>query len=211
MTSPWSGPIFAGSLAGTSFQFIEIDALLAFQFTVDDTRSNHHCGHLSDPPTIAELMALCLPLNPDPSNIQTYQNSQTPFNQSMILKSRNLNVRAFGAGMFNAQFMGVQFGMSLPFSHVVRYNNRCYLHNGFHRSLGVRRAGATHMPCVLRDVTDPAAIGIADKATFGLPLMESANPPTLGHFTNGRAHPVALRRTSRILHVSWAEYVLPDE
>ena len=40
----------------------------------------------------------------------------------VILKARSLNVRTFGQGMFNGKFIGIQFGVSLPFMHVVRHN-----------------------------------------------------------------------------------------
>ena len=138
-----------------------------------------------------------------------------PFNTylgqaSMILKARSLNVRAFDRGMFNGEFMGITFGVSQPYVHVVRHNNRCYLHNGIHRTYGARLAGATHIPCIFRDVADHDAVGIHD-GTFPAALLESGNPPTLAHFTGARAHPVRLRSHSRYLHVSWAEYVLPDE
>src|SRR5208282_2577442 len=105
---------------------------------------------------------------------------------------------------------GIQFHSSMPFVHVVRYNGRCYLHNGFHRTVGVRKAGATHVPCILRDVNTISEVGI-DGDTFPVHLMESANPPTVGHFTQNRAWSVTLRNYSRILHVSWAEYMVPDE
>lgn len=91
-----------------------------------------------------------------------------------------------------------------------RHNGRHYLHNGFHRCLALRRAGATHAPCILRDVPDHAAVGIHG-GTFSPPLLESANPPTLGHFTQGRAYDVQLKNVARYLHVSWAEYVVADE
>jgi hypothetical protein len=44
-----------------------------------------------------------------------------------------------------------------------------------------------------------------------LDLLESNNPPTVSHFTLGRAHAVTLRATTRILHLSWAEYGMYDE
>ncbi|MFZ1964577.1 MAG: hypothetical protein WAU78_14125 [Roseiarcus sp.] len=212
LTAPWSAPAFQTTLAGVTFQLVELDPLLAYQFTIDDDRSNYHCTNLNKPPSLDTLLALCLPTNPEIVNFQVLQHSNTQQNQSMLLKTKNLNLRSLAAGIFNAQFMGLQFAVSLPFLHVVCYNNRYYLHNGFHRALGIRRAGATYAPAVVRIVTDSDSAGIRrDGSTFDLNLLESNNPPTVGHFTNGRAHPVSLRGTTRVLHVSWAEYVLPDE
>jgi hypothetical protein len=198
---------------GASFQRIEVAPLLAFQFTVDTDRVAHHCASLSHPPTLDELLALCLPVNPQQEPLQA-----VPQAQSIIVKSRSLNVRIQGAGIMNfptpqgqVQAIGAQFGVALPFVQVTRFNGRYYLHNGFHRAYGALLAGATHLPSIVRDVQTYQEVGIRDDGgTFDLALLQSNNPPTLGHFA-GRSVPVLLRLTSRIIHVSWSEYVVLDE
>src|SRR6266849_5273304 len=50
------------SLQGVTCEQIEIEPLLAYQFYVDTDRSTRQCAHLSRPPTIDELLNLCLPL-----------------------------------------------------------------------------------------------------------------------------------------------------
>src|SRR5262245_10977169 len=62
--APWAAPLFQGAYAGVTFQMVEVDPLLSFQFSVDDGRSGHHCQGLSAPPTIDEMLPLCLPLTP---------------------------------------------------------------------------------------------------------------------------------------------------
>jgi len=209
VAAPWASPSFQTVLAGCEFKLVELDPLLAYQFTINDERSAHHCNHLGDNPSLQVLMAICLPTGPE---IQVLQHSNTQHNQSVLLRTRNLNLRSLASGLFNAQFMGMQLFVSLPFMHVVCYNSRYYLHNGFHRALGIRRTGATHAPCLVRVAPDQDSAGIRnDGQTFGLPLLESNDPPTIGRFANNRAHPVTLRGASRILHVSWSDYVLPDE
>lgn len=192
---------------GIDFVLLEIEPLLAFQFSVDLVRSAHHCGGFSHPPALGELLPICLPISPIPENFQAWPNEQ-----SVLMKSQGLNLVSFEKGVIQASFLGMRFGPALPFLHVVRHNGRCYLHNGFHRAVGARQAGATHVPCILRDVPDHASVGIrTDGGTFDVPLLESNNPPTLGHFTQGRAYPVQIRSLSRWLHVSWSEYVIPNE
>jgi hypothetical protein len=207
MSGPWAQTFMHPALQGASVSMVEIDPLLAFQFTVDTSRSNHHCSNLSSPPTIDEMLSACLPLTP-PS--ESFHLQQQP--QSAIVKTRNLNLQAQVQGFMHGSILGLQFGLSVPFTHVVRYNGRSYLHNGFHRTYGLRLAGATHAPCIIRDVPDPPSVGIRnDGNTFDIGLLESSNPPTLAHFTQGRAHAVSLRAMSRILHVSWSDYVVPEE
>ena len=61
---------------------VEIDPLLAFQFTVDLERSQYHCASLSNPPTLEELLHLCLPLGQPNESI-----TAVPGPQSILLNS----------------------------------------------------------------------------------------------------------------------------
>jgi hypothetical protein len=197
-----------------SFQLVEIDPLLAFQFIVDTDRAEHNCRGLSNPPTLDELLQTFLPMAQPREDY--FRTPVTPHSQSVIIKLRNHNLQLHRFGIFDAaygqQVGGVLFHVSLPFVHVVRLNGRCYLHNGYHRVYAARMAGATHVPCIFRDVSHAEAVGIrVDGATFDEALLASANPPTIAHFTQGRAHPVSLRLKSRILHVTWQQYSVPDE
>jgi hypothetical protein len=188
-------------------KLVEIAPLLAFQFHIDVTRSKHHCGHLGQSPSLAELLPIALPLAPVQEAISVAQQPQ-----SIVLKSRSLNVQAQMQGMIGPNLLGMQFGVSLPFAHVVRLNGRAYLHNGFHRTYGALLAGATHMPVVFRDVPDAASAAIRDDwNTFPIDLLESPHPPTVANFLGEGAANVPLRAMTRILHVSWAEYAIPDE
>jgi hypothetical protein len=210
MRIPWFADTLQ-HLPNTQFQLVEIEPLLAYQFHVCKERSEHHCRALPRPPTLADLMPLALPQNPPTEHFQAQLQQQ-----SLIIKSRSLNLRMVARGIFDGdhgkKLSGMIFAPSLPAVHVVRLNGRCYLHNGFHRAVGARLAGATHIPCLFRDVADAATAGIqGGRATFSEALLNSANPPTVGHFTQGRAREVKLRSNSRVMHVSWAEYVVFDE
>jgi hypothetical protein len=62
LQTPWAGVYLAAQLAqGASFQMVEINKLLAYQFTVDVARSNSHCSPIGVPPTLrTSLMSACL-------------------------------------------------------------------------------------------------------------------------------------------------------
>jgi hypothetical protein len=202
----------AGDLAGASFQLVEIDPLLAFQITVDTDRGAHHCAGVDHPPSQEQMLAICLPLTNTPDPLQV-----SNLAQSMMLRCRNANYRVIRQGALqdphgNLLGGGILLGLSLPFVHVVRYNNRCYLHNGYHRAVALRAAGAIQIPCIFRDVQTADLAGIkADGSTFPEQLFNNANPPTVGHMTGGRAHRVSLRNHARVIHVSWAEYIAYEE
>ena len=214
IAAPWAAAHLAQLLAqGATFQLIEADKLLAYQFAAD--RAATHCGHLNNP-TVDDLLPVCLQINESPLDFtHSIVDNQS---KSVIVMTRNTNLNMREWGLFgirtpagtDSRVAGAQILMNFPFVHVVRFNGRCYLHNGFHRVYGARIAGATHVPCILRDIGNAAEIGLGPN-TFQLPLLEGANPPTVGHFTLGRAHNVRLRAASRIIHVSWAEYTMPIE
>ena len=164
---PWTKPAFDSVWQGATVKLVEIAPLLAFQFFVDMKRLGGHCSQLLPPVTAQQLLPICLPLTSQQNEFVAFQNPH-----SMLIKARNLNLQVFGAGLFNAAFVGLQFGMSLPFVHVVRLHGRCYLFNGYHRAVGALDAGATHMPCIFRDVTDHASAGVrADGNTFASALL----------------------------------------
>jgi hypothetical protein len=201
-------------MSPASFQYVYIDALLAFQMVVDIDRSSDHCQTLTRPPTVAELMNLSLPTAQPHEDFFT--SPMTAISNSAIIKLRNHNLQMHRWGIFDAphgeKVAGVSFHVGLPFVHVTRFNARCYLTNGYHRVYGARLAGATHIPCIFRDVVSAQAVGIRnDGTTFSEALLASANPPTMAHFTQGRAEPVRLRTKSRVIHVTWHQYSVPDE
>jgi hypothetical protein len=209
---PWVVAAMATDWAGATFQLVEIDPLLAFQITVDTERVAQHRAGIAAVPTLDQMLPMCLPLviTPEPLQLST-------LSQSLMVRCRNANFRVVRQGGFNDPAgnlvgAGIMLSNSLPFVHVVRYNGRCYLHNGCHRSAALRAAGATHVPCIFRDVPTAEAVGIkTDNSTFSEPLLVSADPPTVAHFTAGRAHEVRLRAHARVIHVHWAEYLAYEE
>jgi hypothetical protein len=188
-------------------------------------RANHHCSLLSNP-SIGDLMPICLPqAQPQTPDLLTDLLVDYKPN-SIFLKSKNLNFQHLNFGIYgynlngyNTTVAGLMLHMSLPFSHVVKFDGRYYLHNGFHRAYGAAKAGATHMPCFIREVTTAEDVGIKPEVlapwnpwmTFPLRLLQSSDPPTVGHFSRGYAHAVKLRSVSHTLQVAWSETVMPDE
>jgi hypothetical protein len=208
---------FLEQYPSAAFKLVEIDPLLSIQFMVDIKRATDHCSVLPDDPSVADLLPICLPTTYTQEKINMVRLPDGLGKQlsvgAFLLTARSINVRIVDTGFFQADNkVGIQFGMSVPLVQVVRFNGRCYLHDGQHRSLGVRLKGATHIPCLFRDVQSAADIGLkTDRSTFTLPILESADAPTVGHFTQGRACEVQLKRFNRIIHVNWAEYAVSDE
>lgn len=211
-------------LFGTTAQFmmVEIDPLLAFQVVLDADRSMEHCSVLSKPPTLDELLRLCLPqaLLPEPIQVTAGRNS-------ILIKARSLNLMARQQvverlqdrlvvgerGIFQPQGLaGIIIGPSAPLVNVARWNDRLYLSNGFHRVYGARISGATEIPCLVRDVAHPGHAGIQENGgTFSEARLNAPDPPTVAHFTQGRALAVQIRRFVRVMDVSWSIRAMADE
>ena len=128
----------------------------------------------------------------------------------LMITSGSLNLKVHSA---NATQTGaaINLEMSNPWVQVIRYEGRCYLCNGYHRCICARSTGVTHIPCIIRDVADIATVGMDQPAFFDASILASSNPPTLGHYSQGRALPVSLRRHTRAIHITWREYAVPDE
>lgn len=215
MQQAWIQGHLQGSMVGATFQFIELAPLLALQFNVDVARSDHHNGGSgSAAPSTPELFSMCLPLVPMIENVRTNVAPSLQAPTSILVTSKGLNFYPMDRGLMQTPlgaYIGVKVGVTVPLMHVVRYNGRCYLHNGFHRAVGLLSRGVTHAPCVFRDVADLDAVGVKPGQTFQGPLLESNDPPTLAHFVGGRAYGVSLKVFTRTIHVSWADHITTED
>lgn len=217
LKQPWMA-VCLSELEGASFRLVEIDPLLCHQLSIDTSQVGRIWERLGGP-TLATLMDACLPIaHPE----ITYDASAVPpYSTSVIIRSprSDLRISRFGVFVAKTDFMllGARVRLVNPFVHVARVDGRCLLLNGYHRVFGARQAGATHVPCVFRDAPDYRAVGFTSAELrdgplrFPVSLLTSDNPPTMAHFTQGRAHEVALRAKSRVIHVSWHEYLMYDE
>jgi hypothetical protein len=204
----------ANGLDGQPYEFklVKIDPVLAYQRDISVERTDHLCVQLGDPPTVESMLPIMLPTAVE--NTPT-QGQETANSALVVSPSANVKIQAHGRIGFDAKqgvfLFGIAVGPSGPWVHVVRFEGRIYLRNGFHRVYGAKRAGATHVPCIVVDAPNWEFVGaLGAGATFEKLLLESVNPPTIAHYAEGRAWPVQLRRWQRIIEVNWAEYLLPE-
>ncbi len=197
-----------------SFKEVEIAPLLAFQFHVLSEHASRRCARITrQPPGTDDMLDVCLPRRVDQTPPQV-----TPSQSGVLIRSKDIGIRIMGGGtgeqqkeqVFNA---GIAYGAGSPLVIVARLNNRYFLMNGYHRVCGLQAIGATHVPCLLWETaTDYVQIGaVGGTATFDRTVLESDDPPTCGHFSNARAYPIDIRTVSRVSHLTWAEYAVPDE
>ncbi len=209
-----TNPRFADSIETMqwSFKLVEIDPLLSFQQQVFARRAASVTSSVAQPPTIDQMLSHCLP--------QTLESIdyQVAFGPNRFgIRSRNSNLRVLRWGPklhyddgLQHTLAGVGFGATSPLLQVVRFNGRVYLKNGYHRAYGLRRAGATHLPCLFLEGTSWDKVGAAP-GSFDQGLLESPNPPTCAHFTQGRAYALSMRDIYRVINVTWQESWIIEE
>jgi hypothetical protein len=197
--------------AGWGFRLIEIDRLIATQFEVELPRAEQLCVGLRGAPTEDDLVRICLPKQLEAIPFDTH-----PQPQALLIRSRSLNLEVLASGLVaqdqsrGLYLAGAAFGPSLPLVQVGRFQERCYLIDGYHRAFALRQAGATHLPCVFVEVTDYSRLGArGGYESFEREVLESADPPTFAHFATERAYPVTLRELRRVIHVTWSQYIVP--
>lgn len=186
-------------------KLVEAGPLLAYQFQVLDSHADNHGDGLGEPPTLDQLFTTCLPMMPVSENF-----TWTRYGNSVLVETRALNLRPDllpvegqpGAFIF-------RIGAALPFVHVVRFEGKYFLHNGYHRTCAALRKGATHVPCVIRDVGSPQEIGLGP-GTFSLEAFLTDNPPCMHQFATGQAYPVQLVVKTRTVQLNVSDWVTPE-
>lgn len=211
---PWVVDRLRKARSGVSFQIVEIEPLLANQFAINTDRVAELSAELGSH-SMADLLRFSLPMAPPRLDYEaSYVDGDS---SSVLLKSARRDFTFRRTGIFPSEQMhmvllGARAELPLPFVHVVRLGGRCYLHNGFHRAYVARMAGVTHLPCFFRDAASLRASALpTDGSTFTPDFLAGDNPPTMAHFTRGRAHAVQLRAKMRVIHVSWHQYLMDAE
>jgi hypothetical protein len=190
----------------TDFGFVEIGPLLAYQLHVQTDRAEALCARVGSTPTPTDLAEICLPIQDEPYQPQVAQGPR-----SVTILSQSLNFRVTKEGMFEDngspyEVAGVIMGMSGPLMHVAVFEGRCYLRNGYHRAYALQRAGVSHLPCLIVQVSRFDRTGaVGGDETFTSEVLHSDNPPTCSHYTDEKALSVPLKRISKVINVSWTE------
>jgi hypothetical protein len=200
-------------LGSWSFKLVEIDPILVYQFGLSKDFARRHSGNLSNPPTLDQMLSVCLP-----QRLTGEQPIVSKHSNRVQITMKDMNFRLLGGLQYvgNPQdqvaVTGVFCVRATNLAQVVRYNNRTYMKNGVHRGYALRLAGATHMPCLYLEAKDWSALDAGrDRETFGRDLLESANPPCCAHFSQERATDVTLRTMMRIIEVTWSDKVVSDD
>jgi len=201
-------PQFARTVAGfnaASFGLVEIDPLIAFQVHLSVERGNERAPTDT---SIGAMLDLCLPASPMDVKAD-WTVGGGPLVGNVTLMSDSLNLTTLGppsippnGAVDSAAEIGPILGVASDLVHVFEVQGRFYLRNGYHRAWAIRRAGETHMPALILQANAYAQAQVLD-GHFPQALVTGPNPPTMAHFTQGRAYPIKLRRARRRARITW--------
>lgn len=197
-----------------SFRMVEIAPLLAYQFHVATDRARTGADATQLGLSRGQLLHICMPQDVPMPNVSQPQMGSD--GKSIIIASPDLNVLPFPAVPGEktderVNLLVFPFGIIAPLVQVVRFQDRYYLKNGYHRAVHLGLLGYKEMPCILLEATSYEQVGPTGDGVFPPSLLESENPPTCGHFIQHRACAVNLRKMKRLLRFTLSAEVEPEE
>ncbi len=193
------------------FKFIEIDKLVCFQKYVDTDYSDEIAKEY-DFSNTSELIDFCLPEKPlkRPMGIAfaPQEHSYTIFSSSPDL--RIIGLMQNQDPINKRQSFGFLVGWGVPYIQVIKFKDRYFLKNGYHRTYVLRKNGIRYLPCILSESENFIDTGAVNPGFFSQELLMSNKPPIFANFFSDNFSPnLQMRHMTKIVRVKAEEYVLP--
>jgi hypothetical protein len=189
--------------------FVDLRRVLSFQKLVQVPEDD------SPPPPAADdlrgLYELCLPTNQPQPPVGAFTD---PDGKGFTVSSLNPNLRIGGANVsaallprgpglppMKAQALTIFVFMGASYLQVVRYRDRCFIRDGYHRATKLLRANVNVVPCVLIEAKSFEEVGALANA-FSYETLFGPRPPRLVDFWNdevaGDVPQLAIRKVVRV-------------
>ncbi len=192
-----------------SFELVEIDPLLCFQLHIIPALAGSNWSRARALPPSGTIIRRCLPTRAAPLPEVQLQQMQGLQGQPLLrLLSTDVSLTVLQAHVRQVKgrrvlSLALDIGVRCPLVQVVALGGRYYLKNGFHRAFRLRQLGATHIPAVVIEPRSYEQAGLVPG--FAQHVLDSPNPPTCGHFSQGRAYPVPLREAGGVIEIGWIQ------
>lgn len=226
LADPHFGAIFDS--VPTTIEMVELDRLIVWQGSVDDTFALARGASLGARPDPARLFDYCLPLQRDPppftmrrlgsDHYQIVSDATDLSAQSpRLLDAAARDMLATTGPVAAALAVPIAFGAN--FMSAIRSDDRLLLHNGYHRAYALRAAGVRYAPCIVQTVTRRDELKlIADTRVASDPAFyfRAARPPMLRDFFDPKlakqltVHPIRTVIDVRFTATSWLATDLPE-
>jgi hypothetical protein len=141
---------------------VELDRLVVWQKHINLSHVARLTQQLGPSPSEETVFTLCLPLDHPKPPLQWIKTGRNTF--VFVSPSNDLRCMDYAlvepgqlcnfppASKVIAGVAGVTVGFGSNFLHVIRIEGRMVLNNGSHRAYALRKAGITHVPCIINHV-----------------------------------------------------------
>ena len=101
--------------------------------------------------------------------------------------------------------------MGTSYLQVVRYRDRCFIRDGYHRAAGLLRAGIYEVPCIFIEAQSFEQVGpVQVPGTVSYEILYSQRPPFLTDFWNDEvAAEVSQPAVRKVVRIRGEEFVVP--
>src|SRR5882724_9361709 len=199
-------------------EWVDLGEVLSFQKGIVLDGADERIG--SADRDASALFKLCIPGEgpaPSPAAI-----SSDPDNKGFTISSLNPNLRIVGAQVSDAD-VSPAIGMppmkmkaftilaftGLSYLQVVRYRDRCFVRDGYHRATGLLRRGVRVVPCIFIEARNFGEVG-CPPGSLTDEVMYGDRPPRLVDFwddaTAREVEQIAIRK---VLRVRGDEFLVP--
>lgn len=192
-----------------TIEWVAMTRVMSIQKAITIDGLDLRLGGVKDNP--AAIAELCLPIDQPVPPLGGFMDQD---GLGFTTSSLNPNLRVAGAQVSDAlvgtspdvppqRMQAVTFFVSLGASYVqvARYQGRCFLRDGYHRAVGLLRAGITHVPAVVIDAPTFQYI-VPTPGLFDHEVAFSDHAPMLTAFwddsVSAKARQPAVRTVPRI-------------
>jgi hypothetical protein len=213
-------PDIAAHFSGMTWrpEWVDLGNVLSFQKGIVLDGADERIGAADRDP--AALLKLCIPDEasaPSPAAIST-----DPDRKGFTITSLNPNLRIVGGQASDVEvspalgmpptkmkgFMILAF-TGLSYLQVVRYRDRCFVRDGYHRATGLVRRGVRIVPCIFIEARNFAELG-CPAGSLTDEIMYGERPPRLVDFwDNATACEVQQIAIRKVLRIRGDEFLVP--
>ena len=162
---------------------MELSGIIPFQPNVDIAYAGKQGGETLNPADLLSAVRLCFPYGKPTTLAINLDQAQKAITVSGINPS--LQVVGFNWGQQDpdgpfAVSMYIHAGPNIV--QVCRYRGRYFLSNGYHRVYRLMKAGFTHIPCLVKNVSSLAETGALAPGFFSESVLMAPRPPLFPDF-----------------------------
>jgi len=192
-----------------SFKLVQIDKLVCFQQYIITDYSNELAKNY-DLTDTSRLIDFCLP-----SKRTKRPMAVVSAPQEFTMLSSSQDLRILGPGQMEDPItkrivFGFGVGWGSPFVQVVKFKERYFLRNGYHRVYQIRKEDVRHVPCILIEGENFADTGAIKPGFFGEQLLSSGRAPMFADFfSDSISPPLPMKPFTKVVRVRADESLLP--